>query len=286
LTLDVVQVSDLHITEAGAVLGQDARVNLDLIVADVARRGLDPDLVVATGDLAHAGEAASYAWLRDRFAALDVPVYCLPGNHDLSEPFAAHLPGGRVVALPDTAVDGWRFVFLDSNALGREVGDDGVVRDRDDRTHGAHTAQLLPADEQWFTELLADGRDEPVMVWLHHPPMAHPIASGLEHRPFTQWLLGECAASGRVRGVSAGHIHNAFATERAGIGFWTCPSGWLDLDFDAGTIVPPGYRHFRFHAGGAIESTAYWVDDPRYAERPRYPDWVPKVLAGLDRSPD
>ena len=66
----------------------------------------------------------------------------------------------------------------------------------------------------------------------------------------------------------------------------TCPSGWLDLDFDAGTIVPPGYRHFPFHADGTIESTAHFVDDPRYAERLPYPDWVPKVLAGLERSGD
>jgi Icc protein len=283
MTLDVIQVSDLHVAEAGEVLGQDGRVNLELILADVDARGFDPDLVVATGDLAHDGEAASYEWLHDRFAALGVPVHCLAGNHDRAEPFTEHLVGGLVRADPIADVDGWRFVFLDSNGLGPELGDDGAVRDTDHRTHDAHAAQLLPADAQWFTELLADGRPEPIMVWLHHPPLAHPIASGLEARVFTQWLLEQCVPSGRVRGVSAGHIHNAFATERAGIGFWTCPAGWLDLDFDAGTILPPGYRHFRFHADGTIESVAYVVDDPRFAERPPYPDWVPKVLAGLER---
>ena len=283
MTLDVLQVSDLHITEAGEVLGQDARVNLELILADVDARGLEPDLVVATGDLTHAGEAASYAWLHDRFATLGVPVCCLAGNHDLTEPFTEHLVGGTVHAVPDLDVDGWRFVFLDSNGLGREPGDDGAFRDTDHRTHDAHAAHLLPGDEEWFTALLDDGRPEPIMVWLHHPPIAHPIASGLEDRAFTQWLLAACAASGRVRGVSAGHLHNGFAAERAGIGFWTCPSGWLDLDFDAGTIVPPGYRYFQFHNDGTIESTMYLVHDPRYAERPPYPEWVPKVLAGLER---
>ena len=283
MTLDVIQVSDLHVTEAGEVLGQDARVNVELILADIGARGLDPDLVVATGDLAHSGEVAAYEWLRDRFVALDVPVHCLAGNHDLSEPFAEHLVGGAVHAAPLADVDGWRFVFLDSNGLGREVTDDGTTRDVEDRAHRAHTGQLLPADAQWLSELLTDGRPEPVMVWLHHPPVAHPVASGLEQRPFSQWLLDQCATTGRVRGVSAGHVHNAYATERAGVGFWTCPSGWLDLDFDAGTIVPPGYRHFRFHDDGTVESTAYFVDDARYAARPPYPDWVPKVLAGLER---
>jgi Icc protein len=282
MTVDVIQVSDLHITETGEVLGQDARIAVELIFDDVAARGLDPDVIVATGDLAHSGEAASYAWLHDRFAALGVPVYCLAGNHDLTEPFADHLVGGLVEAVETADVGGWRFVFLDSNGLGREVGPDGAVHDVDDRTHRAHAAQLLPDDERRFTELLADGAAEPIMVWLHHPPVAHPIAAGLEGRPFTRWLREECAASGRVRGVSAGHVHNAHETERDGIGFWTCPSGWLDLDFDAGTIVPPGYRHFRFHPDGTVESTAYLVDHPRYAERPPYPDWVPRVLTGLE----
>ena len=121
---------------------------------------------------------------------------------------------------------------------------------------GAHAAQLLPDDERWFTELLTDGAPEPVMVWLHHPPVAHPIAAGLEARPFTQWLTAQFASSGRVRGVSAGHLHSAYGTERAGVSYWTCPSGWLGLDFNVRTMAPPGYRHFRFHPEGTIESAA------------------------------
>jgi len=280
VTIDVIQVSDLHVTDGGELFGQDPRVAVDLVFDDLAARGLDPDLVVATGDLANAGEPEAYAWLQDRFAALEVPVYCLAGNHDLAAPFAAHLPGGNVHVVPSLEVEGWRFVFLDSNGLGREVTADGTVHDRDERVHRAHAAQLLPEDEQRLSEILTDGAAEPVMVWLHHPPVAHPLAAGLEARPFTQWLTEQFAASGRVRGVSAGHLHSAYATERADVWYWTCPSGWLGLDFDARTMAPPGYRHFRFHPDGTIESTAYWIEDARYEERPPFPDWVLKVLAG------
>jgi len=282
MTVDVIQVSDLHITDGGELHGQDPRLAVELIFDDIAARQFDPDVIVATGDLANAGEPAAYSWLRDRFAALEVPVYCLAGNHDLAVPFADHLPGGSVHAVPSVDVDGWRFVFLDSNGLGREVAPDGTVHDRDERVHRAHAAELLPDDARWFAALLADGDYAPVMVWLHHPPVAHPLAAGLEARPFSQWLKAEFAATGRVRGVSAGHLHSAFAAERDGVGYWTSPSGWLSLDFDARTMAPPGYRHFRFHADGRIESDAYWIDDDRYAERPPFPDWVLKVLAGDD----
>jgi 3',5'-cyclic AMP phosphodiesterase CpdA len=280
VTIDVVQVSDLHVTESGELMGQDPRVAVDLLLDDIGARRLDPDLVVATGDLAHDGDPKAYGWLRDRLDAFGVPVFCLAGNHDLDGPFTEHLPGGNVRIERAVDVDRWQFVFLDSNALGREVLADGTVRDVDDRVHRAHAAALLEADAAWLSETLGDGGDAPVMLWLHHPPVAHPLAAGLEARPFTVWLHAELAASGRVRGVAAGHIHNAYAAERAGVAYWTCPSGWLGLDFDARTHAPPGYRHFRFHPDGAIESTAHWIDDARYAERPPFPDWVIKVLAG------
>jgi len=76
--------------------------------------------------------------------AMEHADVCLAGNHDLAAPFAERLPGANVHAVPSTDVDGWRFVFLDSNALGREVHDDGTVHDRDERVHRAHSGELLP----------------------------------------------------------------------------------------------------------------------------------------------
>jgi len=110
-------------------------------------------------------------------------------------------------------------------------------------------------------------------IWCFNDYTAVAAGRGLRRRGAPIW-------SGRVRGVSAGHLHSAYATERADVWYWTCPSGWLGLDFDARTMAPPGYRHFRFHPDGTIESTAYWIEDARYEERPPFPDWVLKVLAG------
>jgi Icc protein len=236
---------------------------------------------VVTGDLAHDGEPAAYEWLGARLAALGVPVHCLPGNHDATDAMGAHLPRDGVT-LPDALdLDGWRFLFLDTNAHGREIGPDGTVRDRPDRTHVAHTGGLLPEDARWLDVQLASAGDQPVMVWMHHPVVAHPLAEAVERAGDAPALRERFVQAGCVRAVSAGHLHHAFATERDGVQHFTCPSLWLDLDFDARTMMPPGYRHFRFAPDGTVESTAHFVDDPRYAERPPFPDWVLKVLTGM-----
>ena len=40
------------------------------------------DLVLATGDLVHDASPEGYQGMRERFASLGIPTYCIPGNHD------------------------------------------------------------------------------------------------------------------------------------------------------------------------------------------------------------
>lgn len=78
----LIHVSDLH---TGAHRGADVSAALEGLVARV-----EPELVVATGDLTHRGRRAQHegaaAFLRD----LGTPVLAVPGNHDIPL-----LPPGR-----------------------------------------------------------------------------------------------------------------------------------------------------------------------------------------------
>lgn len=279
MALRVLQLSDLHITTGAELFGQDPRANLDRVLDDVDRRGLAPDVVVATGDLGDTGDPAEYAYLRARLGALGVPVYCLAGNHDAEPAFTTHLPGDPLLAVDAVAVDGWRFLFLDTNAHGRVVQHDGSVVDHEDRRHGARSGGLLPADAARFADALVADPDVPTMVWMHHPAVAHPGFVGLDERPFSRWFVETVGAAGSVRAVSSGHVHSPHAAERLGVHHFTCPSSWLALDLDAGTLMPPGYGWFELGADGTVASEAHFVVDGRGPEATPYPDWVPKVLA-------
>ena len=68
-----------------------------------------PDCVVVTGDLTDCGLPEEYEIVRDCLAALSMPVFVIPGNHDRRENLAAvlrarhpYLPAVRIPALRDS----------------------------------------------------------------------------------------------------------------------------------------------------------------------------------------
>lgn len=65
-----------------------------------------PDCLIVTGDLTFNGEKASHLELAARFKELEragIPVYVLPGNHDIDNPMASKFTGAT--AKPVAAVD-------------------------------------------------------------------------------------------------------------------------------------------------------------------------------------
>ena len=80
----IVQLSDLHVRPPG-VLAYGRVATNDMLREAIAHvNALRPraDVVLATGDLVHAGGIEEYAMLRQLLAELSMPVYLVPGNHD------------------------------------------------------------------------------------------------------------------------------------------------------------------------------------------------------------
>ena len=68
-------VSDLH---AGRHEAAGLAEGLAALVAEV-----EPELVIATGDLTHRGRPEQFAHAKDLLDGLDAPVLAVPGNHDI-----------------------------------------------------------------------------------------------------------------------------------------------------------------------------------------------------------
>ncbi len=199
----VLHITDCHLLAEpdGCLLDTDTAATLDAVLA-CALRQHRPDLLLATGDLAHDCGAAGY----ERFARIvraryPGPVLALPGNHDfgaaLRDTLGAH---GMIVPAPElaaTSVAGWQIIGLDSHedhAPGARIGDAAIA---------ALRAQLAAADG-------------PVLLALHHPLV--PVG--------TPWLDKDCPAGGAsllewlaeqspVRGIVYGHVHQQ-VTDTAG----------------------------------------------------------------------
>jgi Icc protein len=209
-----------------------------------------PDLLLISGDLCQDESWGGYVRLRDWLAAevdpLGVPVALLPGNHDHLALLRAGL-GRRVAAIAPAALSlgPWQLLLLSSHRPGAVEG------------------WIEPDQLAWLEARLA-AASGPVLVALHHPPLAIGGGSFLDSLALQQPqpLLNQLLARPQVHGVVFGHIHQHWQGElpRPGGGdplpLWGCPSTLAA--FTAVQPCPlgrpdcPGGRLLELGAGGEI----------------------------------
>lgn len=198
----LLQMTDLHIAPPGKTLsgGVDTAACLQRALEGIARLPVVPEAVLITGDMVDDGSPESYRHLRSLLAALPMPIYMLPGNHDdrdaLGQVFADYAPGGSR-RMPGgyvqytAEVGDMRLVVLDT-AVSREH-------------HGALDAARL----DWLECTLADAPGRKTLVALHHPP----VETGIAHMDAIRMLEGADAFEAivarhpQVQLVACGHLH-------------------------------------------------------------------------------
>ncbi len=242
-TLRVLQITDTHLfaDSGGCLLGLNTEESLQAVLADVQDRHLPADLILATGDLVHDGSTAAYQRYFALMNRFDIPVYCLPGNHDEARTLL-DIPGkGQCLSVDHATHGDWHFIFLDSTIPGSE---------------GAH---LRTATLQQLDRLLGDAPDTHALVCLHHQP----VAMG------SRWLdtmavdnpdafFEVIDAHPQVRGIVWGHVHQELISRRRDVKLMSAPSTCIQFlpgsaQFALDT-APPGYRWLHLHPDGRIET--------------------------------
>jgi Icc protein len=153
----LLQLSDPHLLAAsdGLVRQRPALAQLRQgIDSAVAALGAPPDLLLISGDLCHDESWGGYVRLRELLAPLHWPVALLAGNHDHPQLLRAAL--GRAAWLAPRLLEfsGVNLLLLDSHRPGC-VG--GWLGER----------QLA-----WIARQLLNRGDRPLLVAVHHPPLA------------------------------------------------------------------------------------------------------------------
>jgi Icc protein len=246
-SIKLLQITDTHLlgNRDGLMRGVATYATLQAVQAHAQRRFANPQGVLLTGDLVQ-DDADGYALIRDAFAQSPVPVYCIPGNHDLPEAMRATLNTQPFVLDDHVVLDAWLVILLDSweehSASGR-LGD----------------AQL-----QRLEQLLSTHPQRHTLICLHH----HPIEMhsqwldqvGLQDADQLQTIL---AKHSQVRGVLWGHVHQELDTTRNGIRYLatpaTCSQFLPGSDDFALDNKPPGYRTLELNSNGSITTEVIWV---------------------------
>ena len=219
-------LTDTHLVPAGRRLyALDPAARLAAAVELINRDHDDLTFVIVTGDLAHWGEQGAYEALKDRLAALRVPVVLMMGNHDRREAFRAVFHAGdddgngfvQAVRHFDHAT----VVTLDTLGEGRDV----------------HAGRLCPQRLSFLEHALSDApRDKPVLLFQHHPP----LELGLPH--MDAFKLQDSEAEWQVLQRTRmpdfmffGHIHRPAAGVWRGIPFHIQRATSHQVAFDLAT---------------------------------------------------
>jgi len=248
-TLRVLQLTDTHLyaEPSGTLLGVNTLDSFRQVVDRFVTHHWPLDLLLATGDLVHDASATGYAKMRAMLERFEVPVFCLPGNHDDPTAMQAHLPGGRVRT--DTVCDhgAWRFVMLDSVIPGEEGG----------RLAPGELGALRAALEQ---------TDRHTLVCMHHQPVAVGstwIDSMAIDNPDPLFEIIDDFA--HVRGILWGHVHQTFEGDRNGVRLMASPSTCVQFTPHSEQFEvdeePPGFRLLALLPDGEIRSEVIRVHD-------------------------
>lgn len=204
------------------------------------------DVVAMTGDLIQDDSAGAYRQFRDMMSSLNLPVHCVPGNHDVRALMKDALSDPPFFYCDTYSRDDWTMVGVDScvsGSAGGHVADSEMDRLRTvlDRVQTSH-----------------------VLVCLHHPPQ--PMGSrwldrvGLSNG---EEFLAALAKSGQVRGCLFGHAHQDFEGTFGSLRVIGTPSTCRQFKPSSDEFAlddrPPAYRRVTLRQDGTIDTELLWL---------------------------
>ncbi len=247
----VLQVSDTHLyadqdgTLAGVNTLHAMHQTLNMVLRTLPRK---PDFLIATGDLVHDASIAGYDRLARSLLELEIPVRCLPGNHDNPKLMAERMAANGI---PDSKLldaEHWRILLLDSTVAGQE---------------GGH----LGAGEFAWLEQQIQSSDKHLLLCLHHQPI--PVGSlwidsmAVDNGQELVSLINEYP---QIKGVVWGHVHQAFERWEDGVHWLSAPATCIQFtpgsDEFALDSKPPGCRLLALSPNGELSSRILRLNEP------------------------
>jgi Icc protein len=247
--LRVLHLTDPHLfaNPEGALRGTVTHASLGAVLDHYRQSDWEADLVVVTGDLIHDDSAKAYDHFRGLLGDTGLPVYCLPGNHDVRGLMRAALSTPPFHYCASIEASNWLIVCLDSCVEGSAGG----FLDKAEA-------------ERLGTEIEASAAEH-VLVCLHHPLI--PTGSawldsvGLEN---AGEALDQIAAHSGVRLCIFGHVHQDLEEQHRGVRLLATPSTCRQFRPRSEKFgvdgKPPAYRRINLRADGSFDHELVWVD--------------------------
>ncbi len=206
-----------------------------------------PDAIVATGDLVQDETRAGYERFQEILAPLNVPVLCVPGNHDAPNIMTSVLNEAPFQVNGSYQTQSWSLIMLSSFTRGGDAG------------------RLSQAELDRLQNTLREHEALHTLICLHH----HPVPMG------SRWLDGVALQNpselldivgtmSHVRGILWGHVHQASDRQRNGIQLMSTPSTCSQFRPNSDDFAiddrPPGFRWLDLCTDGTIDTEVVWLE--------------------------
>ena len=131
----------------------NTKKNLETILSNSQIRYPDIDFLLFTGDISQTGTKESYTLFKSTIQEYDIPVYCVPGNHDTPTLLQHIIPN-----CPDSSINIIQLGKFSLILLNSWV---------ENKHHGVINQHCL----QQLEEHLKNNKDQFNIIAIHHPPM-------------------------------------------------------------------------------------------------------------------
>lgn len=239
----IVQISDIHLfgDKNNALLGVNTLESFEALFNLLKADNLNPNMILLSGDLSQDGSKESYIRIADIVNSLNIPIYCVPGNHDDSDMMARVFPRGFVSMQKQIVIDGWQLILLDSH-IPRKV--EGYLNEN---------------EFDFLENCLKMYPNHHAIVVFHH----HPIPVGCE------WLdkIGLTNAAKfweflipfqQVNFILFGHVHQLHEGEKQNIKYYSTPSTCIQFKTKSSNFaldeLPPAYRLIDLFPNGQLKT--------------------------------
>jgi len=255
----IAQISDTHIAGPGLKTNGIAPMaeNLARCVDAINALTLQPDLVLLSGDVTNDFTHEEAQRAADILAALNSPLYLVPGNHDDRGVLWDVFGGGAIPARTDGFINyvinrfDLRIIALDSVAQGQSGG------------------AFCDKRAAWLRAALDEGGNQPTVIFMHHPPLKCGVPEtdqdGFEG---VDTLGAIVAAYPNIQRILCGHIHLLTHACWNGTVVTTAPSMGMQLTLDLTQAQPsrfmvtdPGYLLHHWTAEKVLVTHAVMVRD-------------------------
>ena len=243
LPVRIVQISDIHLFGdiGGSLVGVKTQMSFQAVLDLLKKDANKPNLILLTGDLSQDETETAYIRIADLISEFEVPVYCVPGNHDDSRMMEQIYPRKKIASDKHVILQKWDIIMLDSQKIGAVEG------------------YLDASQLKYLKKCLEHNPKHHAMVVFHHQPIQVGSAwldnIGLENADELWEILKHYP---RVNTLLFGHVHQQYEHEKEGINCYAAPSTCIQFKKDSAEFsldkLPPGYRWLDLYPDGRVKT--------------------------------